>query len=437
MKQLNTLIDYSTLEGQMVGRAAVTEAYWERMDELKAQIDSFCALVDNAYNGSDRTRGELLAAMQEMGYHLDHATKQARNYKTVTKQQLLLSDADKSDYAFIKAIDEQLPEACRKALEMLGDKHLQTEYCHLSLEQLAEKLEEAKDDIEAALPIQIKLFRQLYQSLLSDHYNMDNATKERIFNEQFTTYGRDHAAEIEDYFSYVIDPNEEIARIDHLFETTPAVAIWMAKRSASTVVNEMRADTGLPDGEHYVEKDLQSVYEYKHKRGRLNIMAKQYKINSMEYSKYKNCNIGQVIESGGNATMHVHMGEEKKQPHYDKAEVVEDEDEDEDEGVCPITLTDEQQAAFDRAAEANFIKPLGNGKYRLLGQKVSLAYFIGRLFCKDYVDSKYKTWKRVGDFPSNAIEAMFGEKNIASYRSNRKDGNPPRDYKTIDGFIEG
>lgn len=154
--------------------------------------------------------------------------------------------------------------------------------------------------------------------------------------------------------------------------------------------------------------------------------------------KFYNCTIGTVIEGNGTninyGTQYFCCGEEKKKPHYDEAEVVEDEEE--DEGVCPITLTDEQQAAFDRAAEANFIKPLGNGKYRLLGQKVSLAYFIGKLFCRDYVDSKYKTWKIVGDFPSNAIEAMFGEKNIASYRSNRKDGNPPRDYKTIDGFIE-
>lgn len=103
------------------------------------------------------------------------------------------------------------------------------------------------------------------------------------------------------------------------------------------------------------------------------------------------------------------------------------------------SLTVEQQAAFSRAEEAGYMTSQGYGKYKWLGQKVSLAYFIGRLFCGDYVEyrGKITIWKVGDNFPSQTMTAMFGYSDLGTIRSNRKDGNPPRDYRDIDRFVEG
>lgn len=166
------------------------------------------------------------------------------------------------------------------------------------------------------------------------------------------------------------------------------------------------------------------------------IITNNYK---MEYNKYNNCNIGQVVEKGGNGTVHVHM-DGKKEPNCSTAEYAEEVDGEEADGdALSFPLTADQQAAFDRAVEGNLLRSLGNGKYRLIGQKVSLAYFIGRLFCRDYVESKNgaRAWRVVDDFPTKAMTAMFGIDDLATTRSTRKNGTPPKDYRDIDGFIEG
>lgn len=418
MKETKTIIDFTTLKGQMIGRAAVTEQYMERMEELKTQIEAFCALVDNAACDTNRTRGELLAAMQEMSYHIDHAANMAKTYKKITTQQLLLSKADITDYSFAQAFGEQLPEACRKALQLLGDNYLQTEYSHLSLKELSQRLEQAKSNIEEALPIQIRLFQKLQEGLLEEHTSMGSQTVEKLFDEQFSRYEADNKKAIDEYIKNIKLPELAQSQLDRVFANNEAVNIWILKLSPTGLIEDMRANTGLEEGHSFVEQDLLPVFEYKAKCGILTIMINNNKAKEM---KYNNCNIGQVVENGGNATMNVHMD--------DKAKA----------NVKSFKMSEQQMEAIKRALNNGCISDNGDGTYSSDLEDASLAYFCGRIFCGDYcvAEAGKLVWKKgTTNFPNAILSPLFGKKNLGNSRSTRLNCPVPKDYQLINEIVD-
>lgn len=147
--------------------------------------------------------------------------------------------------------------------------------------------------------------------------------------------------------------------------------------------------------------------------------ARKYKIEQI--MKYNNCNIGQVVESGGNATMHVHMGEEKKA------------------NVKSFNMSEQQLSAIQRALDNGCISDNGDGTYRSNMEDSSLAYFCGRIFCGDYcvAEAGKLVWKKgTTNFPNAFLSPLFGKKDLGNSRSTRIGKAVPKDYQLIEEIVD-
>lgn len=104
-------------------------------------------------------------------------------------------------------------------------------------------------------------------------------------------------------------------------------------------------------------------------------------------------------------------------------------------------LTESQQQALSLAVERGYMSPIGDGTYDWKLSKVLLAYFLGRLFCGDYISTDNvagrEEWTAGGkDFPEQQLCRLFGLQAISINRRSRLGKAVPEGYEKIEGLIE-
>lgn len=105
-----------------------------------------------------------------------------------------------------------------------------------------------------------------------------------------------------------------------------------------------------------------------------------------------------------------------------------------------LQLTSTQQQAFALAIERGYMSDCGDGTYHWRLSKVLLAYFLGRLFCGDYVSrdnvAEREEWISGGkDYPEAQLASLFDAGNVAANRRTRLGKAVPEGYEKIEGVI--
>lgn len=106
-----------------------------------------------------------------------------------------------------------------------------------------------------------------------------------------------------------------------------------------------------------------------------------------------------------------------------------------------MKLTEAQQQAFILAVERDYMSPIGDGTYDWKLPKVLLAYFLGRLFCGDYISTDNvagrEEWTSGNkDFPEQQLCQLFGMQSISANRRTRLGKVVPDGYEKIESLIE-
>lgn len=106
-----------------------------------------------------------------------------------------------------------------------------------------------------------------------------------------------------------------------------------------------------------------------------------------------------------------------------------------------LKLTPMQEDAFSLAVSRSYMSPNGDGSYDWKLPKVLLAYFLGRLFCGDYISTDNvagrEEWTSGNkDFPEQQLCQLFGMQSISANRRTRLGKVLPDGYEKIESIIE-
>lgn len=106
-----------------------------------------------------------------------------------------------------------------------------------------------------------------------------------------------------------------------------------------------------------------------------------------------------------------------------------------------LVLTPKQQQAFSLAVERGYMTRGDDGTYQWQLPKVLLAYFLGRLFCGDYISTDNvahrKEWTAGSkDLPERQLVRLLGLRAIAANRRTRLGKSMPNGYEKIEDLID-